>query len=70
MLNGADFIGGGNKTSVASSFMRLKHWDDRDVSSDDVAALVRKKGGEIREATVQAYQEAMSRMRGSGGTTC
>ena len=67
MLNGADFIGGGNKTSVASSFMRLKHWDDRDVSSDDIAALVREKGGEIREATVQAFGPAPIRGLGSTG---
>jgi hypothetical protein len=26
MLNGFDFIGGGNKTSAASTFIRLKHW--------------------------------------------
>ena len=67
MVNGVDFIGGGNKTSAASSFMRLAHWDDRDVSSDEVAAFVRRQGGELREASLQAFGPAPIRGLGSAG---
>ncbi|MGH8175340.1 MAG: efflux RND transporter permease subunit [Steroidobacter sp.] len=67
MINGVDFIGGGNKTSAASSFMRLAHWDDRDISSDEVTEFVRRQGGEIREANVQAFGPAPIRGLGSAG---
>jgi hydrophobe/amphiphile efflux-1 (HAE1) family protein len=66
-LNGVDLIGGSNKTSVATIIMRLKNWDDRKVSSDEVAAEVSKRGRGVREGTVRAFGPPPIRGLGSAG---
>jgi hydrophobe/amphiphile efflux-1 (HAE1) family protein len=66
-LNGADFIGGANKTSSATFFVRMSHWDERDVTADDLARAIAEKGREIREATVLAFGPPPIRGLGSVG---
>ncbi|MEY3746910.1 MAG: hypothetical protein RL194_369 [Pseudomonadota bacterium] len=36
IINGMDLIGGGNKTSAATMFVRMKDWDERTDTADDV----------------------------------
>jgi len=66
-LNGVDLIGGTNKTSVATMVIRLKHWDDRTASSDQVAAEISKRSRVIREGTVRAFGPPPIRGLGSAG---
>jgi hydrophobe/amphiphile efflux-1 (HAE1) family protein len=66
-LNGADFIGGANKTSTATFFVRMKDWDERDITADELARAVALKGREIREATVLAFSPPPIRGLGSVG---
>ncbi|MET0497533.1 MAG: multidrug efflux RND transporter permease subunit [Steroidobacteraceae bacterium] len=67
VINGADIVGGGNKTSAGTVFMRLKHWDERDTSSEDLARTVNDKGKAIREGTVRAFGPPPIRGLGSAG---
>jgi multidrug efflux pump len=66
-INGVDLIGGANKTSSATIFMRMVHWDDRDMSSDALAGYVMQQGRAIREGTVRAFGPAPIRGLGSAG---
>jgi multidrug efflux pump len=36
-IAGLDFIGGGNKTSAGTMFVRLKDWEERTVTADDIS---------------------------------
>lgn len=67
MINGVDLIGGANKTNAATSFIRLTHWSERDISSDAIAAEIIKKGTRIREGMVRAFPPAPIRGLGSAG---
>jgi hydrophobe/amphiphile efflux-1 (HAE1) family protein len=66
-INGVDLIGGANKTSSATIFLRMAHWDDRDMSSDELAGFVMQQGRAIREGTVRAFGPAPIRGLGSAG---
>jgi hydrophobe/amphiphile efflux-1 (HAE1) family protein len=66
-INGIDLIGGANKTNAATMFIRLTHWNDRDISSDEVAAEISRKGSAIREGIVRAFGPAPIRGLGSAG---
>ncbi|HEY8538705.1 MAG TPA: multidrug efflux RND transporter permease subunit [Steroidobacteraceae bacterium] len=66
-VNGVDLIGGGNKTSAATVFVRLKHWDERDTSADDLAATIMQKGEQIPEAVIRAFGPPPIRGLGSAG---
>ena len=66
-VNGVDLIGGGNKTSAATIFVRMKHWDDRETSADDLAATITSKGATLPEASVRAFGPAPIRGLGSAG---
>jgi hydrophobe/amphiphile efflux-1 (HAE1) family protein len=66
-VNGADVIGGGNKTSAATIFMRMQHWDNRDTSQDELARIINDKGKSIREGTVRAFGPPPIRGLGSAG---
>ena len=66
-VNGVDLIGGGNKTNAATMFVRMKHWDDRDMSADELAAFVSSQGGTLPEATVRAFGPPPIRGLGSAG---
>ena len=66
-INGIDLIGGANKTNAATMFIRLVHWDNRDISSDEVAGEISRKGSAIREGIVRAFGPAPVRGLGSAG---
>jgi hydrophobe/amphiphile efflux-1 (HAE1) family protein len=66
-INGVDLIGGANKTSSATIFLRMAHWDDREMSSDQLASFVMQQGRSIREGTVRAFGPAPIRGLGSAG---
>lgn len=40
IINGMDFIGGGNKTSAATMFVRMKDWDEREATAEDWAKKI------------------------------
>jgi hydrophobe/amphiphile efflux-1 (HAE1) family protein len=66
-VNGVDLIGGGNKTSSATVFMRMQHWDERTTSADELAATVTRKGGALPEAAVRAFGPPPIRGLGAAG---
>ncbi|HVF16027.1 MAG TPA: efflux RND transporter permease subunit, partial [Steroidobacteraceae bacterium] len=66
-VNGVDLIGGGNKTSSATIFTRMKHWDDRDMSADELAGVIMKRGATLPEAAIRAFGPAPIRGLGSAG---
>jgi len=66
-INGVDLIGGANKTNAATIFIRLIHWSDRDITADQIAAEIMRKGSAIREGTVRAFGPPPIRGLGSAG---
>src|SRR5690606_11028359 len=66
-VNGVDLIGGGNKTNAATVFVRLTDWDERDTSSDDLAAVINREGGKLPEAQVRAFGPPPIRGLGAAG---
>jgi hydrophobe/amphiphile efflux-1 (HAE1) family protein len=66
-VNGVDLIGGGNKTSSATIFTRMQHWDDRDMSSDELAGVIMKRGATLPDAAIRAFGPAPIRGLGSAG---
>jgi hydrophobe/amphiphile efflux-1 (HAE1) family protein len=68
-LPGTDIIGGGNKTSVLTFFVILKHWDERTGRGHDVDSVIGRFFGltsRIREAVVLAFNPPP--IRGLGRT--
>ncbi len=43
-IAGLDFIGGGNKTSAGTMFVRLKDWKERTTTADDIAGKLKGIG--------------------------
>lgn len=66
-INGADLLGGGNRSNAATLFMRLKDWDDRDITAQDFANEVFRIGGSVREARVIAVSPPAIRGLGAAG---
>jgi len=54
-FTGFDFLGGGYKNSAATIFVTQKHWDDRNVSTQQLVGEVFMKTGGIKEALVLAF---------------
>jgi hydrophobe/amphiphile efflux-1 (HAE1) family protein len=67
LLNGTDFVGGGNKTNAATTFIRLNPWDDREESASEVAAQIMNDARSIREGTVRMFLQPPIRGLGSVG---
>ncbi len=68
MLNGLDFIGGGNKTNAATMFLPLKPWDERAVEAPDLAKkLMGKAAGAFRDGNVLVINPPAIRGLGSSG---
>ena len=67
VINGSDFIGGGNKTNAGTLFIMLKHWDDRDRSAADVAKELNQRGSTIRGGTAVAFNPPAIRGLGTAG---
>ncbi len=66
-INGFDRIGGGNKSSTATYFVRLLPWDQRNVSADDMVAFIEEQGEKVSAGRVRAFGPAPIRGLGSTG---
>ncbi len=64
---GRDFIGGGNKPNAGTSFILLKHWDDRKKTAPALAAEVMKMGFTFPDGIVLAFNPPAIRGLGSAG---
>ncbi|PHV12061.1 efflux RND transporter permease subunit [Chitinimonas sp. BJB300] len=80
-FSGMDFIGGGFKNNAATIFVTQKHWDERNVSTQQLVGELFMKTGTIKEALVLAFNppaifglgntggfEVYLQNRGEGGT--
>jgi HAE1 family hydrophobic/amphiphilic exporter-1/multidrug efflux pump len=67
VLNGVDFIGGGNKTNAATLFVTLKPWDRRSVSADEVIRYIQGKAPTITDGNVLAFSPVPIRGIGTSG---
>ena len=54
-FTGLDFLGGGYKNSAATIFVTQKHWDDREVSVQELVGELFVKTANIKEALVLAF---------------
>ncbi|WP_374538444.1 efflux RND transporter permease subunit [Chitinimonas taiwanensis] len=54
-FSGMDFIGGGFKNNAATIFVSQKHWDERNVSTQELVGELFMKTGGIKEALVLAF---------------
>jgi multidrug efflux pump len=64
---GRDFIGGGNKSNAATSFILLKHWDDREKTAPQLAAEISRMGFTFPDGIVLAFNPPAIRGLGSAG---
>ena len=64
---GRDFIGGGNKPNAATSFILLKHWDDREKTAPQLAAEVSRMGQTFTDGMAVAFNPPAIRGLGSAG---
>ncbi|MGQ5524351.1 efflux RND transporter permease subunit [Chitinimonas sp. PSY-7] len=80
-FSGMDFIGGGFKNNAATIFVTQKHWDERNVSTQQLVGELFMKTSTIKEALVLAFNppaifglgntggfEVYLQNRGEGGT--
>ena len=66
-VNGLDFIGGGNKTNVATVFVRLKHWDERDKAASEIVDKLFEVGSRQPDGLAIAFNPPAIRGLGSTG---
>jgi len=66
-VNGFDLIGGGNKTSAATMFVRLKDWDERQTTADDIVKKVFGIGMQQPDGMAIAFNPPAIRGLGSAG---
>ena len=64
---GRDFIGGGNKPNAGTSFILLKHWDERKKTAPQLAAEVSRMGFTFPDGIVIAFNPPAIRGLGSAG---
>jgi HAE1 family hydrophobic/amphiphilic exporter-1/multidrug efflux pump len=67
-FTGFDFIGGGYKNSAATLFVTQKHWDERQMSSQQLVGELFMKTAHIKEALVLAFNPpAIQGLSNTGG---
>ncbi len=66
-VNGLDFIGGGNKTNVATLFIRMKDWSERTTTSTEVVSQLFLLGSQQPDGMAIAFNPAPIRGLGSTG---
>jgi multidrug efflux pump len=66
-VNGFDLIGGGNKTSAATMFVRLKDWDERKTTADDIVKKLFGFGMMQPDGIAIAFNPPAIRGMGSSG---
>ena len=67
VVNGLDFIGGGNKTNVATAFIRLTDWSERTTTADDMVAKLFDIGSQQPDGMAVAFNPPAIRGLGSTG---
>jgi hydrophobe/amphiphile efflux-1 (HAE1) family protein len=66
-VTGFDLIGGGNKTNAGTLFITLKHWDERDVTADELTKYVAQKTASIRDGLAITFNPPPIRGLGQAG---
>ncbi|HZV97789.1 MAG TPA: multidrug efflux RND transporter permease subunit [Methylophilaceae bacterium] len=66
-VNGFDLIGGGNKTSAATMFVRLKDWDQREATAEDIVKKLFGIGMMQPDGIAIAFNPPAIRGLGSSG---
>lgn len=66
-VNGFDLIGGGNKTSAATMFVRLKDWNERTTTADDIVKKLFGIGMQQPDGMGIAFNPPAIRGLGSSG---
>lgn len=66
-VNGLDFIGGGNKTNVATVFVRMKHWSEREISAPEIVEKIFTVGAQQSDGLAIAFNPPAIRGLGSTG---
>jgi multidrug efflux pump len=66
-VNGFDLIGGGNKTSAATMFVRLKDWDERETTAEDIVKKLFGIGMQQPDGMAIAFNPPAIRGLGSAG---
>jgi multidrug efflux pump len=66
-VNGFDLIGGGNKTSAATMFVRLTDWDERKTTADDIVKKLFGIGMMQPDGIAIAFNPPAIRGLGSSG---
>jgi len=64
---GRDLIGGGNKPNAGTSFILLKHWDERDKTAPALAGEVSRMGFTFPDGIVIAFNPPAIRGLGAAG---
>ena len=64
---GRDFIGGGNKPNAGTSFILLKHWDERKKTAPELAAEVSRMGFTFPDGMAIAFNPPAIRGLGTAG---
>ena len=64
---GRDFIGGGNRPNAGTSFILLKHWDEREKTAPQLAAEVSRMGFTFPDGIVIAFNPPAIRGLGTAG---
>jgi multidrug efflux pump subunit AcrB len=67
VVPGRDFIGGANKTSAGTTFVLLKHWDERKQTAQQVAADLTKRGMGFADGMAIMFNPPAIRGLGSAG---
>jgi hydrophobe/amphiphile efflux-1 (HAE1) family protein len=66
-VNGFDLIGGGNKTNVATMFVRMTGWSERTATAEDIVQELFGVGGRRTDGIVIAFNPPAIRGLGSTG---
>ncbi|MCC6535295.1 MAG: multidrug efflux RND transporter permease subunit [Burkholderiales bacterium] len=64
---GRDFIGGGNKPNAGTSFILLKHWDEREKTAPELAADINRLGRTFSDGMVLGFNPPAIRGLGTAG---
>ncbi len=67
VINGLDLIGGGNKTSAATMFVRMKDWDEREETADDMVNKLFGLGMQQPDGIAFAFNPPAIRGLGTSG---
>jgi len=67
VINGFDLIGGGNKTSAATMFVRMKDWSERKATADDIVGQLFGIGMQQPDGLAIAFNPPAIRGLGNSG---